>query len=210
MKYLSQGLSSIFHPLLLPLFGLYIFFQIPSESFGIVVQAPVKNYLYIFSLALTVVAPLLSVLIMYWNKIITSLTMPSREERLYPLGFVCIYYIISYYFLHENIDLLSRIPFLMPYIFGYTLTLVIAFIFTFYIKISLHAIAYFGVVGSLVAYMQVIPNPPLTFLFLFIILGGIICTARLYLKAHTLKEIIYGMVFGFGIEYFCMKFELFI
>ena len=210
MKYLSQGLSYLFHPLFLPLFGLYIFFQIPSDSFGIIVQSPVKNYLYIFLLALTIVAPLLSVLIMYWNKIIGSLSMPTREERLYPLGFVCIYYIISYYFLHEHIDLLSRIPFLMPYMFGYTLTLIVAFAFTFYIKISLHAIAYFGLVGSLTAYMQMMPKPPLNFLFLFIMLGGIICTSRLFLNAHSLKEIIYGMVFGFGIQYFCMRFELFI
>lgn len=210
MKNLSQGLSYLFHPIFLPLLGLYIFFQIPSDSFGVVVQSPIKNYLYIFSFSLTIIAPLLSVLIMYWNKIISGLKMPTREERLYPLGFVCIYYIISYYFLHDHIDLLSRIPFLMPYMFGYTLTLIIAFTFTFYIKISLHAIAYFGLVGSLVAYMQMIPNPPINLLFLFIILGGVICSSRLYLKAHNLKEIIYGMVFGFGIEYFCMKFGLYI
>ncbi len=210
MKHLSQGLSYLFHPLFLPLLGLYIFFQIPSEFFGVVVADSIKNYLYIFSLSLTVVAPLLSILIMYWNKIISSLKMPTREERVYPLGFISIYYIISYYFLHEHIDLLSRITFLMPYMFGYTITLISAFIFSFYIKISLHAMSFFGLVGGLTAYFQMLPNPPLNFLFLSIILGGLICTSRLYLKAHSLKEILYGMIFGFGIEYFCIKFGLYI
>ncbi len=210
MKYFFQALSYIFHPIFLPILGLYILFELPIYSFGLIVVPEIKHFLYLMFALLTIVAPGISVLILYFNKAISSLNMPHRTERFIPLFLLLIYYIIQYSFIRFKFPILLQVNFLMPYMFGMILILVVALILNNYLKISLHVIAFFGVIGAVTAFMQGEIFYNFTFLVGLIILGGIIASGRLYLKAHQLKEVIYAMVFGFGIEYFCVKFEWFI
>lgn len=210
MKYFFQALSYIFHPIFLPILGLYILFELPIYSFGLIVVPEIKHFLYLMFALLTIVAPGISVLILYFNKAISSLNMPHRTERFIPLFLLLIYYIIQYSFIRFKFPILLQVNFLMPYMFGMILILVVALILNNYLKISLHVIAFFGVIGAVTAFMQGEIFYNFTFLVGLIILGGIIASGRLYLKAHLLKEVIYAMVFGFGIEYFCVKFEWFI
>jgi len=210
MKYFFQALSYIFHPIFLPILGLYILFELPIYSFGLIVVPEIKHFLYLMFALLTIVAPGISVLILYFNKAISSLNMPHRTERFIPLFLLLVYYVIQYSFIRFKFPVLLQVNFLMPYMFGMILILIVALILNNYIKISLHVIAFFGVIGAVTAFMQGEVFYNFTFLVGLIILGGIIASARLYLKAHQLKEVIYAMVFGFGIEYFCIKFEWFI
>ena len=210
MKVFFNTLSYLFHPLFIPLLGLFILFEIPAYTFGIVIIPEVQQFLYGLFLLLTIVAPGISILIMYWNKTISSLKMPFQKERFIPILLLILYYIILFVFLRSNFPILGQIKFLMPYIFGIILTLIFALISNFYIKISLHTLAFFGLIGSVTAYMQTQLFYNFWILFSLIVLGGIIASGRLYLKAHNLKEIIPAMVFGFGIEYICIKFDWFI
>lgn len=216
IKSFFKTLSYIFHPLFLPILGLCFLFELPTSSYGYIdtslynLRSDVKTTLYILFSFLTVVAPGISILIMRRNKLISSLHINDRKERIYPLGMVALYYVMSYFFLRRMIPEQSTIPFLLPYIFGVNLSLITAFILNFYIKISLHMVAFFGVVGAITGYFQNQMEYNLWFLLFLILVGGLVGSSRLYLKAHSLKEIIYGIVFGFGIEYFCMKFEWFI
>lgn len=216
IKSFFKTISYVFHPIFLPIFGLYFLFELPTVSYGYIdtslfnLRGDVKNTLYILFGFLTVVAPGISILIMKRNKLITSLQVENREERIYPLVLVILYYVLSYFFLRRMIPEQSVIPFLLPYVFGFTLSVIAAFILNFYIKISLHMVAIFGVAGAITGYFQNQMEYNLWFLLFLIIVGGLVGSSRLYLKAHSLKEIIYGIVFGFGIEYFCMKFEWFI
>ena len=68
----------------------------------------------------------------------------------------------------------------------------------------------FGVVGAIMGYFQNQIEYNLIFLLFLIDIGGLVGSSRVYLKAHTLKEVMFGIVFGFGIEYLCMKFEWYI
>ena len=216
IKSFFNTLSYVFHPLFLPLIGLYFLFELPTTSAGYIdtslsnLRVDVKNSLYILFGFLTVVAPGFSVFIMYRNKMISTLTIENRNERIIPLLLICVYYILSYVFLRKMIPPQSVIPFLLPYVFGFSLSTIVAFIMNFYVKISLHMIGIFGVAGAITGYFQNQIEYNLWFLLFLIIIGGIVGSARIYLKAHNLKEIVYGIVFGFGIEYFCMKFEWFI
>ena len=216
IKSFFKTLSYVFHPIFLPILGLYFLFELPTTSYGYVdtslsnLRGDVKTTLYILFGFLTIAAPGLSILIMKRNKLISSLQIENRQERIYPLGLVILYYVLSYFFLRRMIPEQSVIPFLLPYVFGFTLSLITAFILNFYIKISLHMVAIFGVIGAITGYFQNQMEYNLWFLLFLIIVGGLVGSSRLYLKAHSLKEILYGIVFGFGIEYFCMKFEWFI
>jgi hypothetical protein len=210
IKYFFKALSYIFHPLFLPLLGLYILFELPVYSFGLVVVPEIKHFMYLMFGLLTIVAPGISVLILYFNKAISSLNMPHRKERFVPLFLLLVYYVIQYGFIRFKFPVLLQVSFLMPYLFGMILIVAVSLILNNYIKISLHTIGFFGVIGAVTAYMQTEIFYNFTFLVGLIILGGIIASARVYLKAHNLVEVIYAMFFGFGIEYFCIKMNWFI
>jgi len=216
MKSFFNSLSYIFHPIFLPLMGLYFLFELPTKSLGLMqtslyyTNPEAKNALYILFGFLTLAAPGISILIMKLNGIISSYHIVNRKERVYPLALVALYYILSYYFLQRMIPEGRVIPYLLPYVFGFTMTLVVAFFLNFFIKISLHMMAFFGLVGAIMGYLQNQLDYNLWFLLFLIIVGGLVGSSRLYLKAHNLKEVILGIVFGFGIEYICMKFDLYI
>jgi len=191
-------------------------FELQTTSYGYIdtslsnLHQDVKNALYILFGFLTLVAPGISILIMKLNGLISSFHISNRKERIYPLALVALYYFLSYYFLRRMIPEGREIPFLLPYVFGFYLSVIVAFIMNFYIKISLHMIAFFGLIGAIMGYFQNQMTYNLWFLLFLILVGGLVGSSRLYLKAHNLKEILYGIVFGFGIEYICMKFEFYI
>ncbi len=216
MKAFFTSISYVFHPLFLPLIGLYFLFEMPTKSPGLIdtslhnLLPDVKYALYLLIGFLTLVAPLISIFIMYRNKLISSFEMKEKSERILPLVTVLIYYILTYFFLRLKIPPHMEIPFMFPFILGICLNALVALIMTFYFKISLHMIAFFGIAGAITGYLQNQLEYNIWFLLFLIVVGGVVGSARLYLRAHTLKEIVYGIGFGFGIQYFCMKFEWFI
>jgi len=219
-----KSLSYIFHPLLMPILGLYFLFEletIPNSlyKFDALYYFPdvAKIRLYIVIGVLTFAAPLLSLLIMYWNGLITSLHLEKREERVYPFFIVSFYYLLAYIFVAYQWPQELKHSAFVGFLFGMLLVFVITFLLNFWVKISVHAVAIFGVLGLLIGYNQTqltafegesIPN--LMFILLFSIISGLVVTARLYLKAHSLKEVLIGMLIGFAGIYTCVKFGIYI
>ena len=216
MKSFSKVLSYLFHPLFMPLFGLVILLNVPTVSVGFIdtslynLLPQYKYYFYGIFALLTLLAPGFSILIMYWSKLVSSLEMPNRKERMFPLIFICVYYITVYYKMRIDVPMLTQVPFILSFVFGLVLTAVVVLIFNFFTKISLHSIGVFGIIGAVTAYFQSQMEYPLLLLLGLILIGGLIASARLSLKSHSFNEVLYGMVFGFGIEYFCLNQQLYI
>jgi hypothetical protein len=102
-----KALSYIFHPLLMPLLGIYFIFELPSipNSFFAYLRFVVffpdeaKFRIYIVMGVLTFAAPLTElVMIMYWNGMITSLHLENKQERVYPYFIVTFYYSLAFIF----------------------------------------------------------------------------------------------------------------
>lgn len=216
IKSFFNTLSYLFHPILLPILGLYFMFETPTNSPGFLVTSlydlPLEFKLNLYKLFgfLTVLAPGISLWIMYQNKIISSLKLENRLERFTPIGITATYYIMNYILLRIMIPNHDILSFIFPYAFSISLTVCAAYILNYYTKISLHMLGFFGLIGAIMGYFQNQLDYNLFFLLFLIIVGGFVGSARLYLKAHSLKEVILGIVVGFGIGFLCMKFELYI
>lgn len=217
MKYFFLAISYIFHPFIMPMLGLFILFEaktIPNSFYTLdalyFFPAKAKEVLYIVLGILTFLAPGLSLLIMYWNKMISSLELEDRKERVYPFVLIIFYYVLAYAYLKYQLPIYLQHPALMGFIFGIILTFLVSFLINFYIKLSLHAAAIFGVCGMLLAYNQTQIESNLQFLLYLFCLGGLVAASRIYLKAHTLTETILGMVVGFGVLFVSVKFALYI
>jgi membrane-associated phospholipid phosphatase len=201
----------------MPLIGLFILFESPTipNSFYTLdalyfFPEQAKYVLFIVLGILTFLAPGLSLLIMYWNKMITNLELSERTERIYPFVLVTFYYVLAYVYLKFQLPDFLQHPALMGFIFGIILTFIVSFIINLYLKLSLHAAAAFGVCGMLLAYDQSQIESNLPFLLYFFCVAGLVAGSRIYLGAHSLKETLVGMLVGFTVLYVSVKFGIYI
>ena len=208
MKLFFTVISYVFHPFILPMLGLFILFQAPTLPNSLYIYdavyffpGPVKQDLFIILGILTFAAPALSMLIMYWNKMITSLELEKKEDRIYPFILVTFYYVLAFLFLRFRLQDELQHPAMMSFLFGIIVTFIVSFMVNLYIKLSLHTAAIFGVAGMVLAYDQSQIESNIFIVLLLLLAGGFVGASRMYLGAHTLKETVIGMVVGFGVVY---------
>lgn len=217
-------LSYIFHPIFMPLLGLYFLFTLETRpvSFNqldalFFFPDQAKWFLYIIVGILTLAAPMLSLLIMYRNKMISSLTLEKKEERVYPFMLVSFYYLLAYFYVRYQIPDQLQHPALIGFLFGMLVIFLLSFLANFYIKISLHAAAIFGVSGMLLGYSQtqlppgMLEGPTNLYIILYVLfVAGLVSGGRVFLKAHTLSEIVLGSAIGFLVMYGTVRFGLYL
>lgn len=217
MKYFFQAVSYILHPLFMPMLGLYILFESPTLPNSLLTLDALyffpdqaKNILYIVLGILTFLAPGLSLLIMYWNRMISTLDLEDRQERFYPFILIIFYFVLTFVYLKLRLPDFLQHPALMSYIFGIIMVFVLAFFINFKVKMSMHTAGIFGLCGAILAYNETQIESNLSFLFYLICLGGLVGSARVYLKKHTLQEVLVGMFVGFSVLFVCVRFSLYI
>ncbi|MCH2234783.1 MAG: hypothetical protein MK078_11090 [Crocinitomicaceae bacterium] len=225
MKLVAKGISYITHPLFMPFLGLVLLLEletVPASFYKLdalfYFPDEIKSKLYQICAILLFVAPLFSILIMRFNRMITSLEMEERKERTYPLVITSLYYALIFIFLRGQLEDPLNHPSLLGYLFGMVVVFIVCiFINSFWMKISLHAVGIFALIGTLIGYSQtqlppfdalgIVPN--FNWIIGLIILSGFIGFARLYLKAHTLREYILGCLIGFSIMFFTVKYGVY-
>jgi membrane-associated phospholipid phosphatase len=219
-----KSLSYLFHPLLMPLLGVYMLFSNATTPVSYLTldslyyfPVEVKSYTYILITVLTLVAPLISVFILYKNKMISSFQISSREERFYPLVLILFYYGLAFFYVRFQFPTDYQHPALLGFFFGNIVAVSIALGLNFFMKVSLHAIGVFGIVGMLIGYSQTqlpaLGQDGYTNLYLIIYLisiASLIASARLYLKAHSLSQVLTGMIIGFSVVFVTVKYGLYI
>lgn len=218
-----RALSYIFHPLLMPLLGLYLLLELPTLPTSLYAYDALyffpeeaKIRLYLIVAVMTFAAPLVSMLIMNWNGMVSSLHLANRRERFYPYFITTFYFTLAFIFVRHNWPEELQHPALLGYLFGMVIVNVLCMLLNFKMKVSMHAAAMFGLIGVMMAYNQSqisafteqeIPNLEII-LYLFPVCG-LVVSARLYLKAHTLTEVLVGMLVGFLGIFLCVKFGLY-
>ena len=197
----SKFISYFFHPINFPVVGTIIYFLfIPRHIFKIqeyTILSVIFVGAYLF--------PLLLLFVLRHFKMIASLQAATIEERKFPTSLMIAVSLIitNWLFKNEVVDLLAL------FFLGFGIALSLTYLLLHInIKASLHAIGISGLIGFLMyfSYSYKI-NLILIFILLFI-LAGFIVSARLKLKAHTQKEVIYGFSIGllsqlatFGVYY---------
>ncbi len=187
----SRGISYLFHPLLMPVYIISILLNTPALfSFGIPLH--LKLLLAGVTLLTTLLFPLAITILLLRTKIISTVFMEKREERVYPILAVAVFYYVTYYLLKGI--LVSTI--FSYYMLGATLLAICSLVINFYSKISLHMIGMGSLVGLFVGltlnfgldfHLQVITG---------ILLSGLVGYARLKSNAHRPAEIYSGFAMG--------------
>ncbi len=188
---LSRVISYVFHPLLMPSYILLLLLNL-NTLLSLSLPPAYKISLVGVVFLTTVLFPLLLTWIFYRLKIISSLFMNSKEERIYPILAISVFYYLTY-FLLRGIHISTIFSY---YMLGATLLAILSLVVNFYRKISLHAVA----IGSFTGlYLGLSLNFGInlnTEIFSGILIGGIIGYARLKSNSHQPAEIYSGFAMG--------------
>lgn len=197
---LARFFSIIFHPLLIPA---WTYLALISQGNLLLLRIPFNLVWTLGGLMLltTFVFPSAIVLLMLRFKMISSLSMPLRSERIGPLIVTAIFFYMTYYLLKK----LQIAPVLYLYMLGATLLSVIATVITLWWKISLHSMGVGAFAGAFAALALLSPANYSMLLMASLLVAGITATSRLILSAHKPSEIYIG--FGTGA---ILMFSLFI
>jgi len=201
MKILAKIISIIFHPLFIPIYLAFIIVEYNPNSF---VSLYGKHYITILSMVaiLMVGYPLITILIMKGLGMIKNFNIRDVRERFIPMIAVATFYLWTYMMYRPNSNTIYDVgPLLSNMILGSVIAIFLAFFFNSFYKISLHAIAAGGMVSVI---MNIMPNADYNMTLIFIasiIVAGAVASARLYLKEHSQKEVLMGLLAGYFAQF---------
>jgi hypothetical protein len=198
---LAKIISIVFHPLLMPVYGMIIIFSAPTLLGYLPFN--VKKLLILILLVNNVLLPLSLLPFFIHRKIISSWTISERKERNIPLIIITILYFATSYIVFK-----FPIPaFLKSFIYAAALLSVIVTIINFWWKISLHSVGAGALIGLVLSLSFKMLTPLEWYLISAVIAGGLVLSSRLKLNLHGPLQVWMGLVTGFlGLTLFMILF----
>ncbi len=202
MRIVAKIISFLFHPLLLTtylvtLIGYYFptMLMVAPQN-----MRPILAFIFCFTFLL----PAVNILIFKIFGTISTFAMDSRRERIVPFVAISVIYIVMTFLFYYRLPFSSNFSNLMLLI---TLFVVAGTVITFFYKVSIHSLAMWGSIGILVPLNKAMEQSYLLWPTAGIIVAaGLVMSARLYLHAHTPRQVMIGGVVGFGIGFLGMIF----
>ncbi len=207
MKFVANFFSYVFHPLFILTYMVLLLLWTNPFSFGLRHVAEADTLLIIVVMT-SVTLPAIAILMMKMLGWIEDFRLDTRHERIGP-------YIVSgilYLTLYLHVTRADAFPVSLRIVtLGSLIALWTCFFINNFIKVSLHAAGVGGFVAMAVltkltfGYSQAqigLPGAinivlPVNFiLYGVILIAGMVCTSRLILKAHNLKEVYLGFIMG--------------
>ncbi len=130
---------------------------------------------------------------------ISNYTLVSRRERIIPFVAISLIYIVTTFLFYSKLSFSQNFNHLILIV---TLLVVVSTILTFFQKVSVHSLAIWGGIGILLPLNKAIEQSYLLWpTALAIVAAGAVMSSRLYLNAHTPRQILIGSVAGFAIGF---------
>lgn len=198
MRVAAKIISALFHPLLLTsylvlLLGTYFpsMLMIAPQSFRVIL---------LFVFCFTFIFPVINLIIFKNFGTISTFTMVSRRERIIPFVAISLIYIVTTFLFYIKLSFSQNFNNLILIV---TLLVVVSTILTFFQKVSVHSLAIWGGIGILLPLNKALEQSFLLWpTALAIVAAGAVMSSRLYLNAHTPRQILIGSLAGFAIGFF--------
>ena len=207
MDTLAKIVSFIFHPLFIIGYVLALVMVINPYLFYI--QEPkVKGLFLISTFMLTTFFPILSISMMRALGLIKNFKLEDRRERIGPMIVTSVFYLWLFLNIKDNPGIPGAFSF---FVLGCIIGLFLAFFINNFQKISLHGVAAGGflmgmlIIGSKFSYGYfLLPIPyigtySINIVLLYVVIlmiGGMILSSRLVLRAHSKHELYGGFFIG--------------
>jgi membrane-associated phospholipid phosphatase len=194
---LSNVVSMVLQPLVIPTlaFGV-ILFGFPTLFGGY--SFKIKMNLLVFVNLITMVIPILFILILKRLGFIKSLQMKDRTERIIPMM------VVSGIYVSLAVLLVTRLHINLVFssvMVSIALVTAMVTVVTFFWQMSAHSASIGGLLSLLFLLNAHIENELMyAAMLLLTIIAGVVMSARLYLNAHSLAQVVVGFVLGFVVN----------
>jgi membrane-associated phospholipid phosphatase len=218
MRVTAKIISVIFHPLLVLTYMLILLLIVNPYLFGVnSVSEKGSIKLILTVLFSTFLIPAFAIFMMWRLKLISSIEMTDKQDRIGPFIATGVFYLWVFRSVLED----SNMPaaFLIA-VLGTTMGLFICFLINLFFKISLHAAGMGGLIGMvliimwLYSYGSFLLHLPFIgatefsinfVLILCLLIAGVVGSSRLFLRAHTPRELYAGFLLGLLCQYMALK-----
>lgn len=188
---LAKTISIVFHPLLMPVYGMMIIFLSPTLLGYLPFN--VKKLLIFIMLINNVLLPISLLPFFIQRRIISSWTLSERKERTLPLIIITLLYSVTSY-------IIFRYPmpvFFKSFIFATVFLSVIVTLINLWWKISLHSVGVGALIGLVITLSYKMLTPLDWYLISAVLAGGLVLSSRLKLNLHSPKQVWLGLATGF-------------
>ncbi|WP_300811652.1 hypothetical protein [uncultured Bacteroides sp.] len=185
----ARVVSAIFTPFSIPFLAFLILF-----IFSYLRIMPLQYKLIVLGVVycFTILMPTLTIFIFRKINGFSPQDLTERKHRFVPFILTITSYVFCLLMMHR-----LNIPWYMTgIILASLIMMVICIVVNLRWKLSEHMAGSGAIIGGLVAFSALFGYNPLNWLCLFIIIAGVLGTARIILQHHTLGEVIGGFVVG--------------
>ncbi len=185
----AQLMSLIFHPVFVPLYTVWLYFYLSPRFF-----LPANRYFLIIYLSIVgILIPLLFFSVVLWTKAFSGYRLAHPEERLIFSVIMTVVYAVIFqkiYKYHQFVEL-------FPFFIGIILSVLGLAVYNYFkSKPSIHATAISGALTFFVIWSYYSQVNILNYLSLMIVVAALVMASRVYLGAHSLKDIARGIFIG--------------
>ncbi|RXQ95103.1 PAP2 family protein [Ancylomarina salipaludis] len=188
---LSRIISGLAHPMLMPLYALYLIFH--SDTFLDFTPFTLVKAIYLIVFITTVLLPISCLPLLKSYSLISSFDLSERRDRMIPLALAVLSYSLGFY-------LLSKLPgsniFARLQLAG-IFSLLLLLITSYWWKISLHMAGIGGLCALIFTFSVRFSTSLRTMFMMSLLAAGFLAYSRLKLNRHTSAQIYVGFMFGF-------------
>jgi len=201
MNYFLQSASFIFHPLLMPLVSVGLYFKLTPKFIEPEIII-IKTYATII---ITIIIPLISFFLLKNLRLVKSINLKEVKERKYPLmiQIILIFIIITRVFTKYHHP---ELYYFFIAVAVSSLAALILVIINF--KVSLHQMGIAGVTMFLIALSIHFTENYLFEISLFFLINGWVASSRLETKSHSISELIIGFIVGVFPQFIMLNYWL--
>ncbi|CAL2076399.1 conserved membrane hypothetical protein [Tenacibaculum dicentrarchi] len=185
----SKFISTILHPIVIPTIGIILYFILTPVYLSRYQQYTLLGVVFVA----TYIIPILLLVFLKTVKYIKSYEVYGIKERKIPVFFMMsLLFLLGKFF--SEITIIKDLSYLF---FGVVFGLgVIYILFSLKIKASLHLLSLGATTGYFLLFQKIHNITILPLIIVLILLSGLSASARLHLKAHTVKEVYLGFFIG--------------
>jgi hypothetical protein len=188
--FIPKFFSFLFHPVFMPVIGLFIIFNsgIYSESIPI----NYSRFLFLIVLLCDVLLPISILPAIIYMKHLDNVNMDEKRQRSIPLFFTAICFYAGYYIVSK----FSHSMLINAYMLSATVTVFCLLLISLFWKISMHMAGIGGLTGLIIVLSTVYQIDMVLILSAAILIAGTIATSRLAMNAHSILQVFTGYLLG--------------
>lgn len=190
-------ITYVFHPILLPTYGtlLYLWANPSIQGKEVDEGTFIHPSLVVITIFInTFIMPAMAILMMKALGFIKSVEMEDKQDRIIPFIATMTFYIWAYLVVKNYFDFM--LPIYSIFILGTVVSVMLSFFINLFLKLSIHMVGMAGLMAGTLLMMMNSEKSLIGVFLVIIVLTGLVASARLYLKAHTPKEVFIGFLIG--------------